>query len=152
MRILSCYIAGFGKFIDKTFDFSVNPVVIKEDNGWGKTTLADFIRCMFYGHDAGRNKAIENNERAKYAPWRSGAYGGSLTFSYQNKRYRVERSFGKTPAYDTTRIYDSNNMPTFEFGDKGEKLGEILFGMDADGYRRSVYIPQGEIRTDGPIR
>jgi uncharacterized protein YhaN len=149
MRILSCYIAGFGKFIDKTFDFSVNPVVIKEDNGWGKTTLADFIRCMFYGHDAGRNKAIENNERAKYAPWRSGAYGGSLTFSYQNKRYRVERSFGKTPAYDTTRIYDSNNMPTFEFGDKGEKLGEILFGMDADGYRRSVYIPQGEIRTDG---
>lgn len=149
MKILSCYIAGFGKFIDKAFDFSVNPVTIKEDNGWGKTTLADFIRCMFYGHDAGRNKAVENNERAKYAPWRGGAYGGSLTFTYQNKRYRVERSFGKTPAYDTTRIYDGNNMPTFEFGDRGEKLGEILFGMDADGYRRSVYIPQGEIRTDG---
>ena len=149
MKILSCYIAGFGKFIDKSFDFSANPVVIKEDNGWGKTTLADFIRCMFYGHDAGRGKAVENNERAKYLPWRGGAYGGSLTFLYQNKKYRVERSFGKTPAYDTTRIYDSNNMQSFEFGDRGEKLGEILFGMDADGYRRSVYIPQGEIRTDG---
>ena len=149
MKILSCYIAGFGKFIDQAFDFSAGITTIKEDNGWGKTTLADFLRCMFYGHDAGRNKAVENNERAKYQPWRGGAYGGSLTFSYQNKRYRIERSFGKTPAYDTTRIYDSNNMQTFEFGDKGEKLGEILFGVDADGYRRSVYIPQGEIRTDG---
>ena len=149
MRILSCYIAGFGRFTDKAFDFSENPVVIKEENGWGKTTLADFIRCMFYGHDAGRNKAVENNERAKYAPWQGGSYGGSLTFLYGNKKYRVERSFGKTPAYDTTRIYDSNNMQTFEFGDRGEKLGEILFGMDADGYRRSVYIPQGEIGTDG---
>ena len=149
MKILSCYIAGFGKFIDQAFDFSAGITTIKQDNGWGKTTLADFIRCMFYGHDAGRNKAVENNERAKYLPWRGGAYGGSLTFTYQNKRYRIERSFGKTPAYDTTRIYDSNNMPTFDFGDKGEKLGEILFGMDADGYRRSVYIPQGEIRTDG---
>lgn len=149
MRILSCHIAGFGRFTDKTFDFSVNPVVIKEDNGWGKTTLADFIRCMFYGHDAGRGKALENNERAKYAPWRGGSYGGSLTFLYGNKKYRVERSFGKTPAYDVTRIYDGNNMPTFEFGERGEKLGETLFGMDADGYRRSVYIPQGEISTDG---
>ena len=149
MRILSCYIAGFGKFIDQAFDFSAGITTIKQDNGWGKTTLADFLRCMFYGHEAGRSKAVENNERAKYMPWRGGAYGGSLTFSYQNKRYRIERSFGKTPAYDTTRIYDSNNMQTFEFGDKGEKLGEILFGMDADGYRRSVYIPQGEIRTDG---
>ena len=149
MKILSCYIAGFGRFMDESFDFTANPTIIKQDNGWGKTTLADFIRCMFYGHDAGRNKALQRNERAKYAPWRGGAYGGSLTFVYQNKKYRVERSFGKTPAYDVTRIYDQNNMQSFDFGDRGEKLGEILFGMDADGYRRSVYIPQGEICVDG---
>lgn len=149
MRILSCYIVGFGKFTEKAFDFTANPVVIKEENGWGKTTLADFIRCMFYGHDAGRGKAVENNDRAKYTPWQGGGYGGSLTFLYGNKKYRVERSFGKTPAYDTTRIYDSNNMQTFEFGDRGERLGETLFGMNAEGYMRSVYIPQGEICTDG---
>ncbi len=149
MKILSCYIAGFGKFVNKSFDFSSDLIVLKEENGWGKTTLADFICCMLYGQDAGRSKAIENNDRAKYMPWSGGAYGGSLTFLYKNQRYRVERSFGKTPAYDVTRIYDQNNMPTFEFGDKGERLGEILFGVDSDGYRRSVYVPQGDIRTDG---
>jgi uncharacterized protein YhaN len=83
MKILSAYIAGFGKFANRSFDFSSDLTVIKEDNGWGKTTLADFIRCMLYGQDAGRGKSVENNERAKYAPWNGGAYGGSLTFLYQ---------------------------------------------------------------------
>ena len=149
MKILSCYIAGFGKFVNRSFDFAADLTVIKEDNGWGKTTLADFIRCMLYGQDAGRGKSVENNERAKYAPWNGGAYGGSLTFLYQNKKFRVERSFGKTPAYDTARVFDENNMQCFAFGDRAEKLGECLFGVDADGYRRSVYLPQGEIALQG---
>lgn len=147
MKLLSCYIAGFGKFINRSFDFSSDLVVIKEDNGWGKTTLADFIRCMLYGQDASRSKALESNERVKYTPWGGGAYGGSLTFLYKNQKYRVERTFGKTPAYDSVRIFDGNNMQTFVFGDKGEKLGETLFGIDAEGYRRSVYMPQGDIST-----
>ncbi|MBQ8429605.1 MAG: AAA family ATPase [Clostridia bacterium] len=149
MKILSAYIAGFGKFVNQAFDFQSDLTVIKEDNGWGKTTLADFIRCMLYGQDAGRGKAVESNDRAKYAPWNGGAYGGSLTFLYQNKKYRVERSFGKTPAYDSARVFDGNNMQCFEFGDRAELLGEKLFGVDADGYRRSVYIPQGEIQVQG---
>ena len=138
MKILSCYIAGFGKFSNQSFDFTSDLTVIKEDNGWGKTTLADFLRCMLYGQDAGRNKAIENNDRAKYMPWNNGAYGGSVTFVYQNKKYREERSFGKTPAYDSARVFDGNNMQCFDFGDRAELLGEKLFGVDADSYRRSV--------------
>lgn len=149
MKILSVYIAGFGKFVNQRFDFVSDLTVIKEDNGWGKTTLADFIRCMLYGQDAGRGKSVENNERAKYAPWNGVAYGGSLTFLYQNKKFRVERSFGKTPAYDSARVFDENNMQCFAFGDRAEKLGETLFGVDADGYRRSVYLPQGEISLQG---
>ena len=58
MKFLSCYIAGFGKFIDRSFDFSADLVVIKEDNGWGKTTLAAFLKCMLYGMDGGRSKNI----------------------------------------------------------------------------------------------
>ncbi len=149
MKLISCYIAGFGKFSNQTFHFENDLTVIKEDNGWGKTTLADFIRCMLYGQDAGRGKAIEHNERAKYAPWRGGAYGGSLTFSYNGKGYRIERTFGKTPAQDNVRLYDQNNMQCFDFGDRAERLGESIFGVDGDGYRRSVYLPQGEIPLFG---
>ncbi|MBQ8229769.1 MAG: AAA family ATPase [Clostridia bacterium] len=147
MRILSCHIAGFGRFVHKDFDFSAELTVIKEDNGWGKTTLADFIRCMLYGLDGGRNKSVSANDRMRYEPWSGGVFGGSLDFVYGGRKYRVERSFGKTPAYDSVRVYDSNNMLCYDFGDRAERLGETLFGVDSESYRRSVYIPQGEIRT-----
>lgn len=149
MRILSCYIAGFGKFSNQQIDFQSNLLVIKQDNGWGKTTLADFIRCMLYGMDGGRTKSLETNDRLRYTPWNGGRCGGSLTFTYGGGAYRIERVFGQTPAQDVTRIFDSNNMPCYDFGEKGERLGEMLFGMDAESYKRTVYIPQGERQTDG---
>ncbi|MBQ9714316.1 MAG: AAA family ATPase [Clostridia bacterium] len=148
MKILSCYIAGFGKFSNQNFVFQ-NLTVIKEDNGWGKTTLAAFLRCMLFGMEAGRGKGIETNERARYAPWRGGAYGGSLTFVCGGRQYRVERGFGRTPAQDVARVYDQNNMQSFDFGERAELLGERLFGVNADSFSRSVYVPQGEIETGG---
>ncbi|MBE7079181.1 MAG: hypothetical protein E7380_04925 [Clostridiales bacterium] len=149
MKFVSCHITGFGKFVNCSFDLSSPLSVIKNDNGWGKTTLADFLRCMLYGLDGGRLRAIEGNDRARYEPWQGGAFGGSLTFQYGGKLYRIERTFGKTPAYDVSKIFDENNMPCYDFGENADKLGEILFQMNADSYKRSVYIPQGEIRADG---
>ena len=146
MRILSCYIAGFGKLVNKKIELK-DLTVIKQDNGWGKTTFADFIRCMFFGLDGGRKKEIAENDRAHYRPWSGGTFGGALTFEYNEKIYRVERTFGQTPAQDFARVLDGNQMLCYEFGEKAERLGEILFGMDGDSYRRSVYVPQGEIET-----
>ena len=149
MKIISCYIVGFGKFQNQKIDFQSNLLVLKQDNGWGKTTLADFIRCMFYGMDGGRTKSVESNDRLRYIPWGSSQCGGWLTFSYRDSVYRVERSFGKTPSQDVARVLDSNNMPCYAFGDKAEKLGETLFGMDAESYKRTAYIPQNEEKENG---
>ena len=148
MRILSCYIAGFGKLVNKKIDLK-ELTVIKQDNGWGKTTFADFIRCMFYGLDGGRKKEIAENDRTHYRPWSGGTFGGALTFEYAGKVYCVERTFGQTPAQDFARVLDSNQMVCYSFGERAEKLGETLFGMDGESYRRSVYVPQNEIETGG---
>lgn len=149
MKLISCYISGFGKFQNVRFDFTSDLLVRKENNGWGKTTLADFIRCMLYGLDGGRTKSVRTNDRVRYAPWQGATFGGTLTFSYGNRRFRVERTFGKTPAQDTARVFDENNMPCYDFGDKAERLGVTLFGMDSESYKKSVYIPQGEIAAEG---
>ena len=92
-------------------------------------------------------KNIAANDRVKYAPWQGGAFGGTLTFAFAGRRYRIERFFGATPAQDVTRVFDGNNMPCYEFGDRAERLGETLFGVDGESYRKSVYIPQGDIPT-----
>lgn len=140
MMILSCYISGFGKFVNQGFDFSHGLNLLKADNGFGKTTLADFITAMFYGLDASKNKGLEDNFRLKYLPWSGSAFGGSLVFVYQNRRYTIERSFGKTPSQDTCKLYDENRAPCSIVG--GESLGEKLFGVDKESFLKTAYISQ----------
>jgi len=147
MRILSCHISGFGKFANRTFDMSMPIVVCKQENGWGKTTLADFIECMFYGMDSGRKANVTENLRMKYEPWSGARYGGALVFEENGKTYRVERFFGKTPSADTSKVFDANNTICYDFGERGERLGESLFGVDRESYRKTAYIPQGETQT-----
>lgn len=47
MRLISCTIENFGKLNNVTYDFTNDCNTICEDNGWGKSTLASFIRVMF---------------------------------------------------------------------------------------------------------
>ena len=147
MRFISLYVAGFGKLSNLSLDLSKPLTVFKEDNGWGKSTLADFFECMLYGMDGGRSKNVSDNVRLKYQPIFGGAYGGSLTLSCRGVIYRIERSFGKTAGGDSARVFDGNNMPCYGFGEKAEKFGELLLGISRDTYRNTAYIAQGESDT-----
>ncbi|MBR2023892.1 MAG: AAA family ATPase [Clostridia bacterium] len=145
MRLISCYIVGFGKFVNVQLDLS-NPVnILCGENGWGKTTVADFLESMLYGIDGSRSKAVTGNNRLKYEPWSGAKFGGALTFEYEGKTYRVERTFGKTPSADTVTVYDENRMQTYIFGDRAEGLGERVFGVDRESFRKTAYFPQGDL-------
>ena len=149
MKLVSCHILGFGKFVNASFDLSGELVIFKENNGWGKTTLADFIECMFFGLENSRSRSVAENYRLKYAPWSGGGFGGSLTFFFQGQTYRIERIFGRTAGADVVKIYNQNHAPCYEFGEKGERIGEMLFGVERESYRKIAYIPQGETRENG---
>ena len=142
MKILSLYIVGFGKFVNQSLDFTKDITVIKQDNGWGKTTLADFIECMLFGMDNARSKAVENNPRIKYAPFTGGAFGGSLTLVFGGKTYRIERQFGKTVAQDRACVYDENNACLSATEKNGEPFGEMLLKINRETYKKSAYISQ----------
>lgn len=148
MRLISCYIKGFGKLCDRSFDLSKDIVEISTENGWGKTTLLAFIESMLFGLDASRSKSVAENARLKYEPFGGGGFGGSLTFFYEGQEYRLERTFGKTPSLDTVRIYDKNNLPSWTFGENIANIGELLFGVNKESYHKSAYIPQGEIVSE----
>ncbi len=147
MKLLFCEIENFGKFHRAKISFNDGITTIKADNGWGKSTLAAFLKCMFYGMKDGRTRSFDN-ERKKYYPWQGGAFGGAVVFSYRDKTYRVERTFGKTPAGDDTKIYDvKTGLPEYGLGD-GSDLGERLFGLDKDGYARTAYFEQGSVTDE----
>ena len=140
MRIIECYIENFGKISKQKFEFNGGFNCFTGDNGMGKTTLAAFIKAMLYGFNDTKKLSLEENDRKHYLPWDGGLCGGSMTFAVGGKVYRVERSFGAKAADDTYTVYDtSNGRACDNFADG---LGETLFGIDADGFERTVFLSE----------
>ena len=105
MRLVSCYISGFGQIKEFSYDFSDGLDAICQNNGWGKTTFSVFIKAMFYGMEySARTKML--TERKHYLPWDGSVCGGNLVFEANGKQYRVERTFGRRDKDDTFALVD----------------------------------------------
>lgn len=146
MKLIGLYIENFGGLHRFTLDFEEGITAVIQPNGFGKTTLAEFIKAMFYSFPR-KSKTLEKSLRQKYTPWDGGQFGGNLTFEYEGCRYRVERTFGMNPKGDTFAVIDLEaNRKTNRFS---EELGQELFGLDAESFERSTYLPQ--LRDSGSL-
>lgn len=143
MRLWKCHIDNFGKFTDFTVDFADNPCVFKEPNGWGKSTLAAFVKVMFYGfaNEKKRGDTLER-ERLRYKPWQGGSYGGELEFEAGGKRYLLNRTFGNKESEDTFALYDA--VTNLKCDDFTMNIGEELFQINQESFLRTVYIAQND--------
>lgn len=136
MKLICCYIENFGTLSKFSFEFSQGLNTIIEENGWGKSTFAVYIKAMFYGMEYKRTKELY--ERKKYMPWNGGKYGGNLVFEVNGKSYKIERTFGKTNKEDTFVLYDlSKNTKSEAFH---ENIGEEIWGIDRSSFEKSVFI------------
>lgn len=144
MKLISCYIENFGLIHASSFNFSKGLNCCLSENGTGKTTLTAFIEAMLYGIGDTRRQTLDENPRKKYLPWQGGKFGGSLTLEIGKKRYTVERSFGARPADDTFRLIDADSGRVSE--DYGEDIGERIFGIDRDGFLRTAFLSERNLR------
>ncbi len=135
MKIKSCHINGFGVYQNVDFNFEdLSQFVL--DNGKGKSTLADFIKYMLYDMP-------KKDIRLKYAPFKEGAYGGSLILIYDDKEYRVEKEFDyKSATKDTEKVYLNNTLTDI----KG--LGNYLFKVDLEGFIRTIFINGNDLTIE----
>ncbi len=145
MRLIKCHVENFGTLSDFDVNFEKGLTVIKEDNGFGKSTLAVFIKAMFYGLLQSTKRNLSENERKKYTPWQGGAFGGSLDFEVGRKQYRIERFFAAKEKDDTFKLYDLDTNSLSR--DYSENIGLKLFGIDSESFERSVYVPQTDMGT-----
>ncbi|MEG1528411.1 MAG: AAA family ATPase [Clostridia bacterium] len=142
MRIISCHIDGFGKLVNLDYEFAPTLNSICQPNGWGKTTLAVFIKAMLYDIQDVRKDSICDNEYDKYKPFADCVFGGSLIFSQNDKIYRIERTFGRTKDKKSCVVYDQKtNMTTTDY-DNTQEIGVQVLGVDVNTYMRSYYLPQ----------
>ncbi|MBO7170218.1 MAG: AAA family ATPase, partial [Clostridia bacterium] len=140
MKLLHCEISNFGCLSGVSLSFQDGFNLIYAPNGSGKSTLAVFLKAMLYGLPATGRRDITENERKRYKPWNGGPFGGSLELETAGKLYRIERFFGAKEKDDTLAIYD---LATGKATDAlGDAPGLTLFGVDADGFERSLYLSQ----------
>ncbi|MDO4816450.1 MAG: AAA family ATPase [Bacillota bacterium] len=150
MRLTRCYIENFGTLHQFELKFGEGINVIKAPNGFGKTTLAAFIRAMLYGLPRGNKNSLEKDLRRKYYPWQGGRFGGCIEFELKGKSYRAERFFGDKPIRDSFTLYELPEMRKSK--DFSENLGVEIFGLDAESFERSTCMAQlsetGALSTD----
>jgi len=148
VKILSCNINGFGGLCDLSFDFDSNLSCIIEKNGFGKTTLAAFIKAMFFGMPTARkNASLDSSDRAKYNPWSASCFGGQLVFSLGDKKYRIVRKFdAKTPTRDEFMLLDADTG--LASNDFSENIGEEIFGLNEEAFVKSTF-SNGNVNLDG---
>lgn len=145
MKLLSCHIDNFGKLSDLSIDFADGVNLFHEPNAWGKSTLAAFLRVMFYGFDSKKESGSFDKERVVYRPWQGGTFGGELDFAYQDKTYRISRTFGKTEKTDAYHLYDlSTNLECHDFS---SEIGSEIFGLDSASFKRSAFIAQNDCES-----
>ena len=144
MRLLSLHIDAFGKLSDFKLDFDAGLTEIMQENGYGKSTVAAFIKAMLYGLPDNRKRGIAN-ERKFYAPWSGGDFGGTLDIETEKGRFRIGRRFSPSGK-------DSFELLSLETGldvdDYGENTGFDIFGLDAESYEKSTYLPQRRVETE----
>lgn len=147
MKLYTCHIENFGGLHDLDLDFREKLHVVREDNGWGKSTLAAFLLVMFYGFANEKSRSEISNERRRYAPWQQGTYGGSVTFSAGERMLRLERVFGvRNGNEDFMAVYDAEtNLPA---EDVPENPGEAFFSIDRESFARTVFIAQQDCGTE----
>lgn len=136
MKLLRCHIENYGKLQQFDYNFTDSLNIILQENGWGKTTFASFIKSMLFGLPQTTKRNIDDNERVKYTPWQGGKFGGWLEFELGQKSYRIERFFGIKASSDIFALYDlSTNQRIYETDFVQNKLG-----INANTFMRSTFI------------
>lgn len=142
MKLIACHINNFGKLSNLSLNFNDGINIINEPNGWGKSTLAAFLKAMLYGFDTKKEPGAFEKERKLYKPWQGGTYGGELDFETDGVAYRVVRTFGMTEKQDDFHLYRLKTM--VECDDFSTMLGEELFDLDRNSFKRTIYIAQAD--------
>ena len=105
MRLLEAGVKGFGKLVNRKFNFDDGFNLIYGRNEEGKTTLWKFLIYCLFGYD--------RTDPHDYTPWNGAEYGGYCIYELSNgQRYRISRNFKRNTwsFYDLSKGIDMSDL------------------------------------------
>ncbi len=139
-------IEGFGKFSNYKHTFNDGLNYFNEENGWGKTTISNFLYMMLYDIANSRIKADKDLVK-QYCPLENKKiYKGTMKFEFNNKEYTIIKDFNNKEV----QILDSNSNPLVNdckiFKDFNA-IGETIFSLDASSFKKTVFIDNDSLNA-----
>ncbi len=135
MRIIRLNVAEFGCLKDKSFEFGDGLNIINGDNSSGKSTVALFIKFMFYGLPRRSSKSYDRERSLSFSGHRA---EGSMELERDGRRYRVERR-----AVAASRVSETVKVICLDTGEElsGEPW-ELFLGVSGDVFESSASVAQ----------
>lgn len=138
MYIEQLFIESFGSLENVSYELTKGVNIFRGRNESGKSTLAAFIKFIFYGL-CGNTPDQHLSEKSRYTNWDHGISGGSLVVNQNGIRYRIERRVTPNdPEY--VKVIDLVSG-TAVFG--GKCPGEVFFGVGEDIFSQTAFSAQG---------
>lgn len=145
MIINELVLKNFGKFQNRKILLKEGINIIYGENESGKTTIHTFLQSIFFGMKRMRGKASRTDTYSRYTPWENpGWYEGAVTFTCGNKRFRLERNFGKPSEEAVLFCETDGELLSVADGDLEMLLGNISESV----YRNTISVGQMKSRTE----
>lgn len=147
MKLNKLQINGYGSIEDRIIELDDGINLIFGENESGKSTLASFIKSMFYG--VNRNKAgNEFSEFEMTKPWKHIDFSGKIEYEVDDKFYTAFRDFNR----NNSKVYDESGTEiTSEFNkdkSRGLEIGIKHIGVDEETFLNTLYVPQNSSLVD----
>ena len=131
MYIEKIDIGSFGNLKNVSLTPGPGVNIIEGGNESGKSTIAAFIKFIFYGFDG-------KPERKLHVSFATDTAEGAITIFDGEKRYRIERRCTASGKEDC-KIYDlETNRAEFQ----SEVPGEVFFGINSDVFVNTAFVRQ----------
>ena len=140
MHIKTIHIDSFGGVRGLTLDLAKGLNIIEGNNESGKSSVAMFIKFIFYGL-SGRGVDGALSERRRYVNWETGSAAGYIILEKNGVTYRISRELYVSDDAARERV-SVINEETGEKMFKGEVPGMALLKMPEQMFYNSVFVRQ----------
>ena len=128
-------INAFGCIKNKKLELNKGINIIEAENGVGKSTLAAFIKFVFYGFAGIKLRTSYGNERDMYIPWGENTAEGSITINTPKGNFSITRSF-TVPSKNNVIIIDTTTGKRVL---DGIEPGKYFFGITEETFVKTAF-------------
>lgn len=111
--------------------------ILSAPNESGKSTLAAFIKFIFYGYTSSRMQSIAENDKKLYTPWDNPQSEGALYISTDNGRFKISRKCLQN-GKESLEVFETHTGRLVNT----DAPGEYFLGVNEQVFEKTAFFKQ----------